>query len=77
MTPDQICHRFSGVRPLPRRESSVRDDYDVLIGHNRHTIVPSGWVHEEENYKVVLDGHGNVDNGLPYLSKELGIQDGD
>jgi len=60
-------------RPVPRRESSVRDDYDVLIGTNRHTIVPTGWVQEEENYKVILDGHGNIDNGLPFLSKELGV----
>ena len=60
-------------RPIPRRESSVREDYDVLIGTNRHTIVPTGWVHEEENYKVVLNGHGAIDNGLPFLSKELGV----
>ena len=60
-------------RPLPRRESSVRDDYDVLIGNNRHTISPTGWVHEEENYKVVLDDDGNIPAGMPYLSKELGV----
>lgn len=42
-------------RPLPRREFSVRDDYDVLIGTNRHTILPRGWVHEEDNLKVRLD----------------------
>ena len=51
----------------------MREDYDVLIGANRHTIVPTGWVHEEENYKVVLNGHGAIDNGLPFLSKELGV----
>ncbi len=57
-------------RPLPRREFSVRDDYDVLIGTNRHTIVPSGWVQEEENMKVAL-----TDSGEPrhYLAKEYGI----
>jgi hypothetical protein len=46
-------------RPLPRREFSVRDDYDVLIGTNRHTITPTGWVQEEENLKVMLDVEGN------------------
>jgi hypothetical protein len=46
-------------RPLPRREFSVRDDYDVLIGTNRHTIYPTGWVQEEDNLKVVLDEAGN------------------
>ena len=39
------------VRPLPRRERSVRSDYDVLVAVNRHTIVPQGWVHEEDNLK--------------------------
>ncbi|HEY8509911.1 MAG TPA: DUF6607 family protein, partial [Steroidobacteraceae bacterium] len=33
-------------RPLPRREWSVRKDYHVLIGTNRHTITPTGWVQE-------------------------------
>lgn len=47
-------------RPLPRREFSVRDDYDVLIGKNRHTITPLGWIHEEENLKVVLDDMGKI-----------------
>jgi hypothetical protein len=41
-------------RPLPRREFSVRDDYDLLVGVNRHTITPTGWVHEEDNLKVVV-----------------------
>jgi len=60
-------------RPLPRRESTVRDDYQVLEGTNRHTIVPSGWVQEEENYKVVLDTEGQRAGAAPYLSKELGV----
>ena len=29
------------VAPLPRREFSVRDDYDLLVGVNRHTITPN------------------------------------
>jgi hypothetical protein len=41
-------------RPLPRREHSVRDDYQVLAGRNRHTILPTGWVHEQDNQKLVL-----------------------
>ncbi len=41
-------------RPLPRREHSIRDDYDFLSAVNRHTIVPGGWVHEEDNVKTVL-----------------------
>lgn len=40
-------------RPLPRREFSVRADYDVLAGTNRHTITPDGWLQEENNVKLV------------------------
>lgn len=57
-------------RPLPRREFSVRDDYQVLIGTNRHTITPSGWVHEENNRKVVLDPEGTP---LRTIAKETGL----
>ena len=60
-------------RPLPRRESSVRDDYDVLIGTNRHTITPSGWVQEEDNLKAVLDADGELDASQAFLSRELGV----
>jgi hypothetical protein len=60
-------------RPLPRREHTVRDDYEVLEGYNIHTIVPTGWVQEEENYKVKLDDAGHPEGNRPYLSKELGV----
>ena len=42
-------------RPLPRREYTTRDDYQVLLGRNRHTVSPDGWVHEQDNVKVRLD----------------------
>ncbi len=45
-------------RPLPRREHTKRDDYHVLVAKNRHTITPAGWVHEQDNYKLVLDADG-------------------
>ena len=60
-------------RPLPRRETTVRDDYNVLEGTNRHTIIHNGWVQEEENYKVVLDSSGAPVAEQPYLAKELGV----
>jgi hypothetical protein len=42
-------------RPLPRREEqkNSRDDYDYLLGTNRHTLTPSGWVHFQDSRKVV------------------------
>jgi hypothetical protein len=53
-------------RPLPRREFSVRKDYEVLVGTNRHTITPDGWVQEENNLKRVL---GEARN----LAREYGV----
>lgn len=55
-------------RPLPRRDSTTRDDYDVIVAVNRHTITPAGWAHEQDNTKLKLDG------GQPtYLVREVGI----
>lgn len=60
-------------RPLPRREFSVRDDYNVLSGLNRVIITPTGWVHEQNNEKLVVDENGKPISGYPYLSKEVGL----
>lgn len=60
-------------RPLPRREFSVRSDYDVLDGVNRHTIVPTGWVHEQNNLKLVLNENGEPAEDERYLARELGV----
>ena len=58
------------LRPLPRRESSVRDDYDLLAGSNRHTILPTGWVHEQSNVKIRTAGP----DGRPrHLARETGV----
>jgi hypothetical protein len=61
-------------RPLPRREFSVRSDYQALVGTNRHVITPTGWIHEQENAKrrVPAPG-GGVDTEPRYLSKEIGL----
>ena len=60
-------------RPLPRREFSVRSDYHVLVGTNRHTILPTGWVQEENNLKVALDDPGKPRARLPYVAREYGV----
>lgn len=55
-------------RPLPRREYEARDDYDYLVVLNRHTLTPTGWVHAQDNKKVVdRDGKKYV------LSRETGL----
>jgi hypothetical protein len=60
-------------RPLPRREWSVRKDYQVLIGTNRHTIIPTGWVQEENNLKGVLAEDRKLAGDQPYLAREYGV----
>lgn len=39
--------------PLPRREYSVRSDYNVLKRTNRLNITDSGYVHEQDNQKII------------------------
>jgi hypothetical protein len=60
-------------RPLPRREWSVRKDYQVLLGTNRHTITATGWVQEENNLKTVLTPERVIDPTHPYLAREYGV----
>ena len=60
-------------RPLPRREWSVRDDYQVLLGTNRHTITATGWLQEENNLKLALDASAKPRASLPYLAREYGV----
>ena len=43
-------------RPLPRREYTVRDDYNALNVENRHTVTAQGWTHEQDNTKTVRHG---------------------
>ena len=57
-------------RPLPRREYAARDDYDVLVGENHHTVTADGWIHEEHNNKVVLETTGSEPKSI---AREYGI----
>jgi len=43
-------------RPLPRRDMTTRDDYHAIDAVNRHVITPWGWVHEQDNTKLILTG---------------------
>ena len=71
--PADILGPPNSILPLPRREHSARSDYHVLEGTNRHTIVANGWVHEEQNNKLVLDKNAKPVASTPYLAKEYGI----
>ncbi len=39
--------------PLPRREHTIRKDYNVLNRRNIHEIKNFGWIHEQDNKKMV------------------------
>ncbi|MAZ27211.1 MAG: hypothetical protein CL868_09070 [Cytophagaceae bacterium] len=45
--------------PLPRREYSKRDDYNVMRRGNHVEITPGGWVHEQDNDKIIRDEDGD------------------
>ena len=51
-----IWEAAPSLRPLPRRDATTRDDYDVIRAVNRHAITPTGWVHEQDNAKIVTRG---------------------
>ena len=51
----------SSYAPLPRREYTKRNDYNILIRGNRHEIVDEGWIHDQDNYKVVKDSESNFE----------------
>lgn len=58
-------------RPLPRREYTVRSDYNALNVENRHTITPVGWTHEQDNSKVRREGERSIGT----LTREFGFND--
>lgn len=44
--------------PLPRREQTKRNDYNVLKRRNIHEITATGWNHEQDNDKLIRDDSG-------------------
>jgi len=41
--------------PLPRREYTKRSDYNVTLRGNRHEITEYGWLHDQDNAKVIRE----------------------
>ncbi len=54
--------------PLPRREHSIRKDYNVLQRTNVHEITKAGWTHDQDNIKILR----NDDGSDVVLAKEKG-----
>ncbi|MEQ9437716.1 MAG: hypothetical protein RIG62_01665 [Cyclobacteriaceae bacterium] len=38
--------------PLPRREYTHRDDYNIMVRTNRHEITEEGHIHDQDNTKI-------------------------
>lgn len=45
--------------PLPRREYTKRTDYNVMRRTNHHEIRPDGYIHEQDNDKVIRSEAGD------------------
>ncbi len=41
--------------PLPRREYTKRSDYNITMRSNRQEITSNGWVHDQDNDKIVRE----------------------
>ena len=41
--------------PLPRREYTQRSDYNLTLRTNRHEVVKNGWVHDQDNSKILRE----------------------
>jgi hypothetical protein len=50
---DEILWQSTTDAPLPRREYSVRNDYNILNRTNRLHITDSGYIHEQDNKKII------------------------
>lgn len=48
-------HFWEGTNdaPLPRREYTKRDDYNVMRRHSRMEILNNGWILDQDNEKIV------------------------
>jgi hypothetical protein len=55
---EKIIWQNTTDAPLPRREYSVRNDYNILKRTNRLNISDTGYLHEQDNQKIIRN-NGN------------------
>lgn len=50
------------MRPLARRDATRSPIYDHYVGINRHQLTPTGWIHWQDNTKMMpaADGNGGM-----------------
>jgi hypothetical protein len=53
---NRVLWQSTADAPLPRREYTVRSDYNILRRTNRIQITDSGYVHEQDNQKILRTG---------------------
>ncbi len=58
----------STYAPLPRREFSQRSDYNVLDRTNKHIITADGWLHDQDNRKLIVN-----EKGATQIATEKGL----
>lgn len=46
--------------PLPRRELEKRSDYNVMERTNRQELTADGWIHIQDNDKILRDADGDA-----------------
>ncbi len=56
--------------PLPRREYTKRSDYQVLKRNNRIHVTEKGYLHEQDNDKIIRNAEGDK-----LLAQEKGLND--
>ena len=56
-------------RPLPRREYTKREDYDYLLVTNRHSLIADGWLHFQDNRKII----DREDQPARVIAHEIGL----
>lgn len=54
-TDGKIIWENTADAPLPRREYSTRSDYNVLKRGNRIIINEEGWIHDQDNKKIIRE----------------------
>ena len=55
--------------PLPRREYSKRSDYNITVRGNRQEITNNGWIHDQDNSKIIR----SIDKNDILIAKEKGF----
>lgn len=57
------------ARPLARRDAIRTPVYDHYMGINRHQLTPTGWIHWQDNTKMIGPKDGAVSEAKPVVQE--------